>query len=111
MIETVFSDGDKADLKEPLSDELIPLEMPQQTTGFYVQAGAFGQIANAYRLRAKLEGLGFSQVNIKKGVSKNRELFIVRIGPFPTLEETTRTQDRLDPNLTESSRIVSQGGG
>ncbi len=111
VIETVFSDGDKADLKEPLSDELIPLEMPQQTTGFYVQAGAFGQIANAYRLRAKLEGLGFSQVNIKKGVSKNRELFIVRIGPFPTLEETTKTQDRLDPNLTESSRIVSQGGG
>lgn len=111
VIETVFSEKEETALMAPLPEELIPLEMPQQTAGFYVQAGAFGQISNADRLRAELERLGFSLVKIENGGNGNRGLFRVRIGPFSTLEEAYRTQGRLDPNLAESSRIVSQGGG
>jgi len=50
----------------------------------FIQAGAFGEIANARSLQRKLEGLG--AVKIEPTFSNGRRLYRVRLGPYPEFE-------------------------
>jgi rare lipoprotein A len=53
----------------------------------YVQAGAFGDAANAERLAAQLRNRGFANVFVRDDVVKTRTLYRVRIGPVAKVEE------------------------
>lgn len=50
----------------------------------FIQAGAFGKIANARGLQRKLEGLG--AVQIEPMFSQGRRLYRVRLGPYADFE-------------------------
>ncbi|ROO27150.1 hypothetical protein SAOR_09185 [Salinisphaera orenii MK-B5] len=64
----------------------------------YLQAGAFGEAANADRLRTRLEAAGFERVSIIEP-SAATPLYRVRVGPFD------------DPRRRRSSqRILTQHG-
>ncbi len=54
------------------------------TTHLYIQAGAFGSIANAERLRERLSGAG--QLNISSIDRNGQRLYRVRMGPFDDLK-------------------------
>ncbi|HUJ03088.1 MAG TPA: septal ring lytic transglycosylase RlpA family protein [Rhizomicrobium sp.] len=58
----------------------VTIEQVIGTTHLYVQAGAFGTMANAQRLRARLSGAG--QLNISSIDRNGQRLYRVRMGPF-----------------------------
>lgn len=54
------------------------------TDAAFVQAGAFGEIANARGVQSKLEGLG--PVEIEPTFANGRRLYRVRLGPYTDLD-------------------------
>lgn len=59
----------------------------------YLQAGAFGEIANARRLRERILSMGFDNVEIRK--TPHDQLHRVRIGPFDDAQELQEARQRL----------------
>lgn len=89
----------------PNSEVLIPGEdqdvrrdttrAPVGIPGTYVlQAGAFGNFADADRVKAQLALLGISS-QIQKITVDERQFHRVRIGPIDDLDELNRTRQRL----------------
>lgn len=70
----------------------------------YVQAGAFTEIANAKRLRARLSGLG--SVQIVRAVVGDTRFFRVRLGPMQTLEQADKTLELLLYNGVTNAKVV-----
>ena len=66
-----------------LSDKVDVL--PVSPTGIYVQAGAFGRLDNALRMRDRLQTLGSS--HISRTSSANGDLYRVRVGPLDTVDQ------------------------
>lgn len=58
----------------------IPASGP--ATGLFIQAGAFGQIANAHRLEQQLKELGIGSVLVLPVTSGDKQIFRVRMGPL-----------------------------
>jgi len=58
--------------------------------GYYVQAGAFSQIANAERMRSLLKELGFTA-----SIENDNNVYKVRIYGFTTFEEAKQTVSKL----------------
>jgi rare lipoprotein A len=59
--------------------------VPVRKTAMFIQAGAFTNVANADRLRARLARLGRSQV--VPAIVGNQRFYRVRLGPIATLAE------------------------
>src|SRR3546814_17230112 len=82
------SDVCSSDLAEPEplrtaaleTPEPVVTQMPVRRTQIYVQAGAFTQVANAVRLRARLASLG--NVQISKALVGADSFYRVRLGPM-----------------------------
>jgi len=66
-----------------LSDKVDVL--PVSPTGIYVQAGAFGRLDNALRMRDRLQTLG--STHISRTSSANGDLYRVRVGPLDTVDQ------------------------
>ena len=66
-----------------LSDKVDVL--PISPTGIYVQAGAFGRLDNALRMRDRLQTLG--STHISRTSSANGDLYRVRVGPLDTVDQ------------------------
>jgi rare lipoprotein A len=60
------------------------------TGPLYVQAGAFGEQANADRLVTRLKGLGYSQAFALRDRGVFNSMYRVRIGPITQVEEFDR---------------------
>jgi len=90
---------------------LTPPPLPAQVTtvavrptSIYVQAGAFSQPENAWRLSAKLTQLG--NVKVTGATVNGTNLYRVRIGPIPSVDEADRLLDRVVDSGVPEARIV-----
>lgn len=63
----------------------IPAVTGAPPSSLYVQAGAFGDEANAQRLVDRLKAEGQSQAFVRRDLVDGRALFRVRIGPIPNV--------------------------
>jgi rare lipoprotein A len=68
----------------PAAAPAVPPSAPAQ---IYAQAGAFGALANAERLRDRLQSGGFAGATVLPGVTAGREVYRVRIGPLATIAD------------------------
>lgn len=73
-------------------------------TRVYVQAGAFTEIANAERMRARLSGLG--SVQIVRAVVGDTRFFRVRLGPMRSIQQADKTLDLLLYNGITNAKVV-----
>ena len=82
----------------------VVTQEPVQRTEIYVQAGAFTQVANAVRLRARLSSLG--NVQISKALVGQDSFYRVRLGPMANVEQADRTLEMLLDNGFNDARVV-----
>lgn len=73
-------------------------------TQIYVQAGAFTQVANAIRVRARLASLG--NVQISKALVGPDNFYRVRLGPVATVAQADQTLELLLNNGFKDARVV-----
>ncbi len=83
--------------QEPVTGQVTEVQVPR-STHLYVQAGAFGSIDNANRLKSRLTAAG--DVIISPIVRGTQTLFRVRLGPFNEL-------GRADAALAQVVRLGS----
>ncbi len=85
-------------------DESV-IQMPVKRSEIFVQVGAFSQVHNALRLKARLSGL--SPVKIVQTSNRGTQLFKVRLGPLPSVEAADRLVARLEASgLPDTSVVV-----
>ena len=87
----------------PESEEQVT-RLPVNPTDIFVQAGAFAQVHNANRLRARLSPLGNAQV--AETLFEQRRLYRVRLGPLQTVEDADRLMEVLAANGFTDARVV-----
>ncbi len=87
----------------PALPEQVAL-LPFRPTSIYVQAGAFSKAENAQRLKAKLSNLGNVRVTDTK--LNGSDLFRVRIGPIPSVNDADQLLDRVVGSGFPEARIV-----
>ena len=75
-------------------------------TGFYIQVGSFGQLANAENLRIKLGPLGEHLVKISQAVVQGQTLYRVRIGPLTDIDHSDSITTQLESYGVSEHRIV-----
>lgn len=78
--------------------------VPVRPSAIYIQVGAFSRVENAQKLRARLEKLGSVQVSGFKINGAN--LYRVRIGPVPTVDQADKLLDRVVDSGMPEARIV-----
>jgi len=74
----------------------------------FVQAGSFGEAANAQRLADKLRAAGYSQVTVRKDPQGSRALHRVRIGPLANAEEFDRVVAHLKSLGLNDARLAGE---
>ncbi len=84
--------------------EPVVTQEPVRRTQIYVQAGAFAQVANAERLRARLSGLG--NVHIARALVGADSFYRVRLGPMVSVAQADRTLALLIDNGINDARVV-----
>jgi rare lipoprotein A len=79
--------------------------VPVKATQIYIQAGAFAKPDNAYRVKNQLDPLGAVKVS---GVhTKGIDVYRVRLGPIPSVEEADRLLAQVvGTGLTEARIVV-----
>ena len=101
---------------EPLNE---PMERVIQTTklekeigspaevdkSYYLQVGAFREVKEADRMRAKLAFLGFEAAIFKKN-KKGNLFYRVRLGPFSSSEELSNVKKRLSDSQIKSHAVL-----
>ncbi|WP_420348220.1 septal ring lytic transglycosylase RlpA family protein [Pelagibius sp.] len=95
--------GDREALALTTPEPLVTQQTPRRTR-LYVQAGAFTQIANAERLRARLASVG--NVQISRAVVGDTRFFRVRLGPLRDVNTADQTLDLLLRNGFTNSKVV-----
>ena len=112
---------DSNENSEELDSESIPepVETVIQTTklekganstieadkSFYLQVGAFREVKEADRMRAKLAFLGFEAAIYKKN-KKGNLFYRVRLGPFNSSEELNNVKRRLSNSQIKSHAVL-----
>jgi len=87
-----------------VEQEPVVTQVPVRRTDIYVQAGAFTQVGNAVRLRARLSSLG--NVQIAKALVGEDAFYRVRLGPVANGEEADRMLELLLNNGINDARVV-----
>ena len=72
---------------------------------FYLQVGAFREVKEADRMRAKLAFLGFEAAIYKKN-KKGNLFYRVRLGPFNSSEELNNVKRRLSDSQIKSHAVL-----
>ena len=105
------SDSDTGPLPEPverviqgtkLEKEVSPAEVDKS---YYLQVGAFREVKEADRMRAKLAFLGFEAAIFKKN-QKGNLFYRVRLGPFSSSEELNNVKQRLSDSQIKSHAVL-----
>ena len=81
---------------------------PQSTSRLYVQAGAFGEEANAARLVTRLKAEGYTTAFVRQDAVNGRALFRVRIGPVPSVDEFDRAVAQLKKLGMDDARLAAE---
>jgi rare lipoprotein A len=79
-------------------------QVPVKPTAIYVQAGAFTQYENAYRLSARLSPIG--PATVTPVTVRGTEFFRVRIGPLDSVETADRMLAQVIAAGQSEARIV-----
>ncbi len=72
---------------------------------YYLQVGAFREVKEADRMRAKLAFLGFEAAIFKKN-KKGNLFYRVRLGPFSSSEELNNIKERLSDSQIKSHAVL-----
>jgi len=94
---------------EPLAGPVSPTQGVQQTAvagnpQVFIQAGAFSQYENALKLRARLNGVGPTEIT---SVQVNgQEFFRVRIGPLASVDRADQTLNGMIDSGYKLAKIV-----
>ena len=116
---SIFLPDSKENREEPDSESLPEtVETVIQTTklekeantievdkSFYLQVGAFREVKEADRMRAKLAFLGFEAAIYKKN-KKGNLFYRVRLGPFNSSEELNNVKRRLSDSQIKSHAVL-----
>ena len=70
----------------------------------YIQAGAFAQMDNATRVRARIAGIGSAAITAVRVNGNN--LFRVRLGPIANVDDADKMLSRVLANGLPDARIV-----
>ena len=81
---------------------------PAPASRLYVQAGAFGEEANAARLVARLKAEGYDRAFVRQDAVNGRALFRVRIGPVPSVDEFDRAVAQLRKLGIDDARLAAE---
>lgn len=84
--------------------EPVVMQEAVRPTSIFVQAGAFSQVANAVRLRARLSALG--NVQIAKALVGDTDFYRVRLGPMASVDQADQTLELLLNNGYNDARVV-----
>ncbi len=95
------------DPKETKKTDKADTNLVDEKWVYYLQVGAFRDVADAESSRAKLALLGFETV-ISDRVVDNGHLYRVRIGPFNQLDAANRMKGRLSDNGIDVAVIRNQ---
>jgi rare lipoprotein A len=82
----------------------VVTQEPVRRTQIYVQAGAFTQVANAIRMRARLASLG--NVQISKALVGPDNFYRVRVGPVAGVAQADQMLELLLNNGFNDARVV-----
>jgi rare lipoprotein A len=105
----VYRPGDPAAAAPPGGGNIAPALVPAQH--LYMQVGAFGNLANAERLKTHLESNGVSKVVIRYDASAGKTLYRVRIGPLSGSEEYDALATRIAPLHSGNPSLVTESPG
>ena len=78
---------------------------PEVDKSYYLQVGAFREVKEADRMRAKLAFLGFEAAIFKKN-KKGNLFYRVRLGPFISSEELNNVKQRLSDSQIKSHAVL-----
>ncbi len=81
---------------------------PAAAARLYVQAGAFGEEANAARLVARLKAEGYDTASVRQDAVNGRALYRVRIGPVPGVDEFDRAVAQLKRLGIDDARLAAE---
>lgn len=84
-----------------------PPAAPPATSDLYVQAGAFGNEANATRLLGQLRAKGVKNAFVRADQVEGKTLYRVRVGPIPTVPEFDRVIQRLRALGVSDARLAA----
>lgn len=86
--------------------DLRPVRMAayHPSARIYVQAGAFSEPRNAWRVRARVAHL--ASVQVSPAADHGAELYRVRLGPFASIEEARRVLSRVIHSGYSGARLV-----
>lgn len=76
-------------------------------SGFYIQVGSFGELANAETMRQKLGSLDQHLVKINQAVVGGKTLYRVRIGPITDIDVSDSITSQLENYGVTEHRIVT----
>jgi len=86
------------------SDPPAVTVQPVGPSNIYIQAGAFTQIDNANRLRARLSPLG--QTSVTPIFLGNQQMFRVRLGPVSTVGDADQLLDRVIKSGYKDAQVI-----
>lgn len=92
-----------APVAPPVLSEQVAV-LPVSPTGIYVQAGAFGNLQNALRLRDRLWSVG--QTQISRYPVAGTEVYRVRIGPLESVEAADATLGKVIGAGVPEARLI-----
>lgn len=78
-----------------------------RNSGFYIQVGSFGELANAEKLRKNLGPLAEQLVKISQTIVKGKTLYRVRIGPITDIDVSDSITSQLENFGVFEHRIVT----
>ncbi len=93
----------RAEVTAPPADFLAP----DNDNPVYIQVGAFGERANAERLRGRLTAMNIDGATIYRDSANRRTLFRVRIGPVTSVTQYEDLTRVLDSANIEGAYLVS----
>jgi rare lipoprotein A len=77
---------------------------PVQPTSLFIQAGAFSNYDNAYRMSVRLSRYGHAKVTTVS--SSGQQLYRVRIGPLASVKDADSLLSEVTPVIPEARIVV-----
>jgi rare lipoprotein A len=90
----------------PSADRPAPPAGAAGSAGLYLQVGAFLHRDNAEQLRNKLLDVHIADIHISEGVSNQRPVYRVRIGPLAGVDDADRMAATLSRHGISDPRVV-----
>ena len=102
LLETAIS------IVNPISSAAADTLPEQPVAHMYMQVGAFGESANAQKLRRQLNNHGISNVVIRADESSEPVLYRVRLGPISTVDEYDALLERVAAIDIKDTHLVTE---